>query len=92
MSGPLPILLAGMLIPGADVSNKVTTMSLVRSPSTASVAVAPGSVNTAPTSSSILASPNKVITGATVSTATAATTLTERVTGVAALPAASETL
>ena len=51
-------------------------MSSVRSPSTASVAVAPGSVNTLPTSSSILAAPNKVITGATVSSSTSITVTT----------------
>ena len=46
----------------------VLVIEEVRSPSTLSVAVAPGSVKVSPTVSSIIVEPVKVITGAVVST------------------------
>ena len=65
----------------------VTTILAVKSPSTASVAVAPASLKRASTSKVMMASPDKLITGPIVSA-----TITLRVTAVAALPAASLTL
>ena len=65
-----------------------TTILAVISPSTSSVAVAPGSVNEPPSEIFIVALPVNVITGAT----TSAATITVLVLWVAAFPAASLTL
>ena len=65
-----------------------TTMLVVISPSTLSVAVAPGSVNASPRVTLIVSLPVNVITGATISAAT----ITVLVTSDAALPVSSLTL
>ena len=80
-----------MYVPAVDVSTEPEIdIDDVIFPSTASVAVAPGSVKVSPTVRLMVEEPVKVITGAVVSAATL--TITVLVTTVAALPAASETL